>query len=111
MDIADWLQGSRESGRLKLSSRRLLVLLKRLPDTSEFKKAIRDGDFTHDQAVAAKTHNLIGKLTASYVSQHGGEGEDALYYPVLSPTELAERIAEQADPEDVEQDLITSLFG
>jgi hypothetical protein len=89
----------------------LLVVLKRLPDTSEFKTAIRDGGFTHDQDVAAKTHNLIGKLTASYLSAHGVEGEDALYYPVLSPTELAERIAEQTDPEDVEQDLITSLFG
>lgn len=113
VDIADWHQGTRDpQGRLKLSSRRLLMILKWLPDTSQFKTwALRNGDWTPEQKTSAKVHNLIGKLTASYLAAHGVQGEDALYYPIESPLELEQRIKDQTDPEDVEQDLITSLFG
>lgn len=114
VDIADWLQGTRdEHGRLKLSSRRLLLILEKgLPDTSQFKTwALRGGDWTPDQDVAGRTHNLVGKHMASYLSAHGVEGMEATYYPVESPLERKERIANSVDPEDVEPDIISSLFG
>lgn len=100
-----------------MSSRKLLVFLERSRDSSEYHKwALRNGDLTHDQDVARKMHNLIGKLTASYLSAHGVEGEDALYYPVESRIEYVQRwLAAEADflenEADAEPDIIGSLFG
>jgi hypothetical protein len=118
LDIADWLQGTRdEHGRLKLSSRRLLVVLEKCKETSEYAKwALRNGDLTFEQDVARKSHNLLGKLTASYLSAHGVEGDAALYYPVESRAEYVQRwLDAEADflenEADAEPDLIGSLFG
>jgi hypothetical protein len=54
-----------EYGSPRLSSRRLLVLLEGLPDTSWFKTvAERDGDWTDAMKVAAETYAEITKATS-----------------------------------------------
>ena len=42
------------------------MLLKFLPEDGEFKKALRDGGFTHDQWVAAETFNELARFRSSY---------------------------------------------
>lgn len=111
VDIADWLQGTRdEHGRLKLSSRRLLLILEKLPDTSEFKTwALRKGDWTRDEEIAAKTHNEVAKLVSAYLQAHGVEGDDVLFYPFLSRSERAELAAESAEEQLASMELESLL--
>jgi hypothetical protein len=102
-DIHDWHRGTRdEYGVLKLSSRRLLVLLEFLPEESAFKTAAeRDGGWTLHQLIASETHNELARLRASYHAVHGGE--EAVYEPheFLDPSidRLREKAAQSEDQE------------
>jgi hypothetical protein len=118
VDIADWLQGTRDvHGRMVLSSRRLLLILNHLPDSSRFKtEALRDGDWTHDQEVAAATHFEAAKLRASFVASNGGDGEDAQYVPFESPVAFRERLKELMAEAEIYGDqsldsMYDNLFG
>lgn len=110
VDIADWLQGTRdEHGRLKLSSRRLLVILEKLPDESEFKTwAQRAGDWTEAMMIAAETHKEIALNRASkYV---GSENE---YVPMIfiPPSERVAAARENAEELEAAMDLEALLSG
>lgn len=69
-----------DTGGPYLSSRRLLVLLEKMPDTSEFKKASeRDGRQARSERVPEETYNEIARLRASFHAAHGGK--EAAYEP------------------------------
>jgi hypothetical protein len=99
-DIHDWHRGTRDAfGGLKLSSRRLLVVLEHgLPEDGAFKTAAeRDGGYTDAQMIAAETHNEIARLRASYYAVHGGK--DAVYEPHLFVDPVIARWREENDEE------------
>ncbi|TXH47824.1 MAG: hypothetical protein E6Q97_26350 [Desulfurellales bacterium] len=117
IDIADWHQATRdEHGRLKLSSRKLLVLLKYLPDESQTRTdAERGGRQTRGQRVLEETLNEAMRLRAS-TEAIGSRGEvrwDPDEYAWRDPVDQ-KRIDEQLAVERVEaaraqEDLLTDL--
>jgi hypothetical protein len=95
---------------LVLSSRRLLVLLEKLPDSSEFKKwAVRNGDWSDEQKMLQLAANEISKFRASY---HAAKFQDG-YEPTvwMSPGEVREMRDEEAVGQELEKDLLGQLFG
>lgn len=101
VDIRDWHQGNTDScGALRLSSRLLLSLVYRLPETSEFKTYAapplgRDGDWTELQRMVA---HLTNETSANRASKYAGGPHEYEYTVFTSPSERREREAEvQAD--------------
>lgn len=110
--IADWLQGTRDAhGRLKLSSRKLLVFLKHSSDDSEFKTyALRDGDWSIDRVIAKETHKELARLRSGFLASKGVEGDDVMWTPFETPHEMRDRIAEDTFSTDDERDDFYSMF-
>jgi len=93
IDIGLWhtLAINPQTGGPYLSSRRLLVLLDELPDSSRFKKASeRNGRRSRDEEVREDTHNEIALLRASFHVAYGGQ--DAAYKPYLYRDPIDEKI-------------------
>lgn len=93
--LRDWHRGSRDSsGRLKVSSRELLVILEYLPDDGAMKmaQAGREGDWPEWVEIIGKTH----KELAMYHAWKYGIDEVPVF---LSPKERWERHLEQAEEE------------
>lgn len=98
-----------------LSSRKLLNLVERLPETSEFKTHAaapfgRDGDWPEPTKIAAALHN---EVAADRASKYAGGEHEYDYTVFLSPVERRNR-AEESEAEDAFQDsefdrLMTSL--
>lgn len=93
VDIHDWHQGTlREDGARKLSSRRLLILIHKLPDDSEFKReAYRNGDWTDRQYTDAGILNEIRLLRTDFAAMHGNTMDPVL---VESPRQAAASASE-----------------
>lgn len=52
-----------------LSSRRLLVLLKKLPEASEYKTwSERNGEYTDAELIALKAHNELAQMHHNYLA-------------------------------------------
>lgn len=116
LNLADWHQGTRDArGALLLSSRKLLNLIERLPETSEFKTYAappfgRDGDWPESTKMVAALHN---EVAADRASKYAGGEHEYEHTVFLSPVERRER-AEETEAEDAFQDdefdrLMTSL--
>lgn len=113
-----WHRGERDAhGCLKLSSRKLLNLIHRLPERSEFKTHAappfgRNGDWPEITQIAARMHNEIAKYVAAKFSTEDNPHE----YTVLhSPTERLELAAEAEAQEQYQDDeyekLLSGVFG
>jgi hypothetical protein len=81
-----------------LSSRKLLNLIRRLPDGSEFKTRAgppfgRDGDWTELEEMTAQLHNTVAKFVAA-------KFEDSEYTVFSSPRE---RVASAVEAEELEE--------
>lgn len=81
-----------------LSSRQLLVLIRKLPEDSEFKTHAppplgRDGDWTLMQKLAAETHNEIAAYRAS---KYAGTPHEYMYTTYSSPLEARKQAEENA---------------
>lgn len=98
IDIRDWHQGNTDSrGCLLLSSRLLLSLVYRLPETSDFKTNApaplgRDGNWTELQRIVA---HLSNELSAYRASKYAGTPHEYQYTMFLDPVERRERAEEQ----------------
>ncbi|MDM2350579.1 Gp14 [Mycobacteroides abscessus subsp. abscessus] len=100
-----------------LSSRALLALIRRLPETSEFKTHApapfgRDGDWTLMQKIIAETHN---ELAAYRASKYAGTVHEYMYTKYSSPLD-ARRQAEQDAVENefidsARDELLDDVFG
>ncbi|MGV0628469.1 hypothetical protein [Mycobacteroides chelonae] len=114
MNIADWHQGTRDArGALVLSSRQLLNLVYRLPETSQFKTHApppfgRDGDWTDLQKIAAETHNEIAAYRAS---KYAGTEYEYAYTTFLSPKERLDRAIEEAAQVEFQESAFDGLLG
>ncbi len=117
IDVGLWhrLTINPDTGAPYLSSRRLLVLLDKLPDDSEFKKASeRGGRQSRRERVVEDIYNEIALMRASYHAVNGGE--KAAYYPDLyrDPIDeraLAEREAEEAAAAEAHQKEFNARVG
>lgn len=113
VQIVDWHQGTRdERGALVLSSRQLLNLVRRLPDTSEFKTHApepfgRGGDWTEMQKILAETHN---ELAAYRASKYAGTEHEYAYTTFLSPKERLDRAIEEAAQIEFQEDAFAGLL-
>lgn len=117
VDIRDWHRGSLDEwGCLRLSSRLLLSLIRRLPEDSEFKTHAappfgRDGDWPILKKMIAATHN---EVAADRASKYSGTEHEYEYTVYLSPGEARERAEEAAAEEDFydrEIDKLAEEFG
>jgi hypothetical protein len=89
LDVADWWNLSRrEDGTLKLSSRRLLAVLKHLPQDSAFMRALRE-DWTDEEYAFFGILNEMRYWRADFHSVHGQEFEPTI---VHSPAQRRESL-------------------
>lgn len=111
IDIADWHRGTRdEFGMLKLSSRRLLVLLDKLPEESEYKKwSERQGDWSVTQKILQTIANESGLLRNDIRYIGHMETFDPTHW--WSPGELREMQDEEQDSQELEGEMFGHLFG
>lgn len=104
LDIGHWnrLTVDPDTRAPRLSSRRLLALLEKMPDTSEFKKASeRGGRQARSERVAEETYNEIARLRASFHVAHGGK--EAAYEPHRYLDPIDERLVAERESEEAEQ--------
>lgn len=110
LDIADWHQGIRDQhGRMKLSSRRLLVLVEKLAQDgeSEVYKAISESGWPELMDVLAKVHEDGAMLRASKFPR----SELGSYTSFLPPKERLSFLEQHELVEAAREDLLDNLFG
>ena len=114
IDIRDWHQGTVDGrGCLKLSSRLLLNLAYRLPESSEFKTMAappfgRDGDWTELQRMVA---HLTNETSANRASKYAGGEHEYQYTVFTSPLERRERANEAEAEMDFQEDEFEKLLA
>lgn len=93
----------------RMSSRELLIILKHLPGSSEFKKALGPDGWSDDERVAAMTANTLSELLRATNLAAGGED----YEParVLSPLEQIEMAYDEAALDETRDDFMDQAFG
>lgn len=91
IDIGDWHRGD-------ISSRRVMTVLRYLPETSALARAMRDHDWTIGQYLAASERNEIHALRVDMRAMMASETMS--FDPILSPrTRLEKTEAEQTRAE------------
>jgi hypothetical protein len=112
IDIAHWhrLTIDPETKCPRLSSRRLLVLLDKLPDESEYKTmAERGGRLPPAIAIAAQSFNEQLRLRASFHAANSTDDNDARFDPepyfYLDPVDL--RAQAEQEQREAEQAALT----
>jgi len=92
-----------------MSSRRLLLLIERLPEDGSFKRALRGDDWDFKTYLAAATLNETKALRADLRAMIAKE--EMLYEPVLSPQQHTSREISQQQAREIHDDLIAHLRG
>ncbi|MDG3012373.1 hypothetical protein G4X40_19725 [Rhodococcus sp. D2-41] len=103
IDILDWYRG-------KVSARQVLVRLKHLPDRSELKKAMRDGDWSQDEHVMAAIFNDLRMLRADYGSVHS-DGRSPAPTLLRSPAAMKEELAQEQFHTDLHDAMVAQATG
>lgn len=79
-----------------------------LPDDSELKTAIREGDWTADQYVQARIANELMLSRADYASAHGSTMKPTL---LLSPAQQADEDEERQAESEIKELFRAQLYG
>lgn len=109
IDIHDWWTRARGSdGRLKLSSRRLLIFAMRLPECSAFKDEWRQ-DWPSDMYVKAATLNEIRALRADMAVFNGREYQEPSY--LKSPRQVESDEAADALRDSIREGIRKQLYS
>lgn len=109
IDIHDWWNRTRDKhGRLKLSSRRLMVLLVGLRETSQFKTMYRD-DWDDGKYLLASILNEIRIMRADNVAIHSSEKME----PVLmkSPSQCRLELDKEKNSASMRGGILAQLHG
>lgn len=86
MDIHDWWRRTRnENGTLKLSSRRLMVILKNLSEESAFKDAYRE-DWSEEKYIRVGVLNELRIMRADAAAMHADHKMEPMI--IKSPAQL-----------------------
>lgn len=102
IDIFDWYRG-------KISDRRLLVLLRYLPEDSAFKSVMREHDWPLQEHLQTGTLNEIKAMRGDLWALLGHELLP--FNPVLPPSSKRARDAKRAMVRAVHDDVIAQLRG
>lgn len=109
VDIHDWWNRSRKkNGRLKLSSRRLLVLLVGLKDTSLFKTMYRD-DWSDERYMLASILNEIRILRADNVAIHSSQKMEP--FLLKSPSQQRFELDKEDEAVAIRSGIMAQLHG
>lgn len=92
-----------------MSSRRLLVLVTKLPETSAFKTAAREHDWPLQAQLQTATVNEIKALRGDMWALIGHES--MAFKPILSPAAEHAKAAERAHTRAVHDDINAQLRG
>jgi hypothetical protein len=92
-----------------MSSRRLLLLIQRLPEDGAFKSACRDYDWRIDAHLTTGVWNEIKALRGDLWAFLGQES--FTYKPVLPPSAVAEQEAKAQLMRDMHDDVVAQLRG
>lgn len=89
-DVLDWHAG-------RMSSRRLLVLLRHAPELGPYKKALREGGWSEFEQMLAEIHKELALYRASYYA-----GTDNRYTPkvFVNPVDRERLHTETVETED-----------
>jgi hypothetical protein len=112
IDIHDWHRGARDDyGALKLSSRRLLILIAALPENGRYKTLRRGGYLSEDEIVPREIYNEIAKLRASYYAINGGQ--ESVYEPFefVDPMVRVDRVLEDISEDEEAEESSEVLYG
>lgn len=98
---------------MKLSSRKFLNLIYRLPEVSEFKTYAaepfgRNGDWPELTEMVAALHN---ETAANRASKYAGTEHEYAYTEYLSPVERRKRIEEAIAEEQFQESEFDKLLG
>ncbi|GAA2436172.1 hypothetical protein [Mycolicibacterium llatzerense] len=108
--LRDWHRGTRDKrGRLKVTSRELLVLIEYLPDDGAFKMALqgREGDWDEKTQILAGIHE---ELSMYHASKCGQDMAKVFLSPKARMEALLQQAEEEQDAADAE-DAIDEWFG
>lgn len=116
VDILDWHRGTRDQyGTLKLSSRRLLALLRDLPESSAYRTLVeRGGDWDETMFMWGRMATLLDRIFASYLAVHRNSDDDSEpYEPFVwrSPIQLREHNEQLAAEAAEELDDVETLYS
>lgn len=100
-DIHDWHRGT-------MSSRRLLLLIDTLHDKSEFRRALRKGDWSDEEYINA---GVLNELKLMRVDQASINGQDMPYQLLESPAQIAESARVAEERRAVRSDILRQLHG
>lgn len=101
-DILDWHRG-------RLSSRRVLVLLRHSASRGPFKTALREGDFDLDQQLMVDIHAELSMARYSIQAAQGiEEPPDPERY--LSTKETADMVADKLEQAELDDDASDDLL-
>lgn len=112
INIHDWHRGTLDQfGVLKLSSRRLLILLANLPENGAYKTALRGGYISTAELVPQETYNELARLRASYYAVNGGE--DSVYEPFqfIEPMARIQQAIDDAAEDEEAEEGTEELYG
>jgi hypothetical protein len=109
IDIHDWQRGTLDGhGGLKLSSRRLLILLAHLPENGAYKTALRGGYISQAELVPQEIYNELARLRASYYAVNGGEASVYEPFQFIEPmARIQQAIDDAAEDAEAEDDTET----
>jgi hypothetical protein len=102
-NIHDWHRGTLDRfGALTLSSRRLLVLLAKLPEKGAYKTALRGGYISTAELVPQEIYNELARLRSAYYAVNGGEVYEPFQFvePVARLQQVMDEAAEEEDAEE-----------
>lgn len=101
IDLFDWYSG-------KMSSRRLLVLIHALTDTSAYQLARRNGDWTDDQYKQAALINELKLLRVDQAAINGSKMDAVL---MESPAQAEANAEVQAEHDAQRAGILAQLHG
>jgi hypothetical protein len=92
-----------------MSSRELWVFITHLPDLSATKKAMREGDWTEDQYIAARLVNELSFFRADHAAVHAQHKMRP--EPIQSPAQRKEKVDNQRRYREVRSMLLAQMKG
>jgi hypothetical protein len=92
-----------------MSTRRLLLLIERLPEDGAFKMALRDHDWDFKTYIAVRSLNETLAMRADLRAMIAKD--EMLYEPILSPRQHEQRETAQQEYRDIHDGLMAHLRG
>lgn len=112
INIHDWHRGALDRhGALTLSSRRLLVLLAKLPEKGAYKTALRGGYISQGELVPQEIYNELARLRASYYAVNGGPVSVYEPFQFVEPMARVQQMMDEVAEDEEHQEDTEDMYG